>query len=139
MIPIEQVYPDEAKEASERGYIYGPSDYGPLLQSFEYGILVRIDEDGYRGDSILLYKDGSERYGILVFGWGSCSGCDALQACHSMKEIEELRQQLFNQIQWFSRIEAVSYLLNHDWEGDYTDRQLTKKFVEESLVVLDKE
>ena len=63
MRPITEVYSDES--------YFG--DYQPLLESFEYDILLQIDDNDYQGDSRLLFKDG-DRFGILTFGWGSCSG-----------------------------------------------------------------
>lgn len=41
--------------------------------------VVRTDEGSYQGDSIILLKRWNEYY-IANWGWGSCSGCDALEA-----------------------------------------------------------
>lgn len=105
-------------------YFKSPTDYQPLLTSFGYEILLQVDDQGYSGDSRLLYRsrssDGKERFGILIFGWGSCSGCDALQACDSYEDIERLRANTGNQIRWFdSAEEALEWVRFHDWEGDY--------------------
>ena len=96
------------------------SDYDLMLREFGT-ILIQVDEDGYSGDSWVLYKDkNSSRLGYLNFGWGSCSGCDALQACSSYEEVQELMDQLFNSIQWWDNpTDALEWFKTHDWEGDY--------------------
>lgn len=100
-----------AKELYEdKEYWY---DYQPMLEEFGE-ILVQVDEDNYQGDSYLLYKKDNQ-YGFLVFGWGSCSGCDALQACNNIDEVQELMDQLYNDIKWFDSLEEVKeYLSNVD-------------------------
>lgn len=131
-----ELYPDYAKNEQENGYFYCPGDYQPILDEFGE-ILVQVDDKGYQGDSRVLYRDGS-RYGWLQFGWGSCSGCDALQACDSMAEVQELMDNLHDEIRWFdNKEEAVKFFETHDWEGDYSwhaDEQ--KEFIRRSLEVL---
>lgn len=140
MKPIQEVYPEVAKELAEDNYFSAPGDYQPLLKSFGYEIAVQVDDKDYSGDSRLLLKDGA-RLGILIFGWGSCSGCDALQRCNSFAEIDELRTELFDQIKWFdSKQEALSYVRGHDWEGDYGWRSgdgKAKEFVQRVLEILE--
>ncbi len=109
MKEIREVYP------SFDGLEY---EYKPLLESMEYEILVKVDEDDYQGDSWVLFKDGT-RYGFLNFGWGSCSGCDALQACESLEEIESLRNELHKSIIWHQDKKAmIDWLLKHQWWKD---------------------
>ena len=131
-----ELYPEYVKDEQENGYFYGPSDYQPILNEFGE-ILVQVDDQDYQGDSRVLYRDGS-RFGWLQFGWGSCSGCDSLQACDSMKEVQELIDQLKSEIKWFdSKEEAIKFFENHDWQGDYSwhaDEQ--KEFIRRSLEVL---
>jgi len=128
MKPLKDVYPTIDDEA--------PSfyDYSPLLTSFGYEIFLKVDDTDYQGDSRLLFKDG-ERIGLLIFGWGSCSGCDALQACGSFNEVEVLRAQLHEQIKWFeSKAEARNYFLTHDWAGDYHgESEETVQFIAQAM------
>lgn len=114
--PVEEVYP----RLGDNGYFDGPGDYNPLLESFGYSILFKTDDDDYQGDSWILFGDG-ERFGYLQFGWGSCSGCDALLASNSYQDIDELRQQLMESIVWWdSAREALKWFKEHDWDGDYS-------------------
>lgn len=117
----------------------GALDYSPIVASFGV-VCVRADGSGYyQGDSYVLYRDG-DRFGVLVFGWGSCSGCDALQACGSVEEVDVLIDSLRDQIKWFpSGAEALTWIKSHDWEGDFVgDKETKQEFVEAAVNYLDK-
>lgn len=132
-----ELYPDLVLEEAEHGHFYGSGGYQPILS--ELGeILIQVDDDDWQGDSRVLYKDG-DRYGYLQFGWGSCSGCDALQACSTIKEIQELMDSLQSRIQWFDdAVEAYHYFNTHDWEGDYSWHDTEQKaFVQKVLELLE--
>ena len=95
------------------------SDYTPMLEQFGE-ILIRVDDGDYQGDSYLIYKKENS-YGYLRFGWGSCSGCDALQACNTIQEVQNLMDTLYNDIIWFvSLAELKKYFANKDWELEYS-------------------
>jgi hypothetical protein len=95
------------------------ADYQPILNEFGE-ILLQVDDSDYQGDSRLLYRDNN-KIGYLNFGWGSCSGCDALQACDTIEEVQDLMDYLYNMIKWFdSKKEALNFFNNHDWKGDYS-------------------
>jgi hypothetical protein len=94
-------------------------DYDELLKSFGHEVVLKVDERNYQGDSWVIFRDGG-RYGYLCFGWGSCSGCDALQACQNEEDVEELRQKLRSDTRWFDDAEAcLDFFYGHDWEGDH--------------------
>lgn len=128
MKPINEVYADER---------YSWYKYQPMLDSFGYTILVQEDEDNYSGDSWLLMQDGS-RYGYLQFGWGSCSGCDALQMCENLTEVAELRDELHGKIQWFPDAQAaLQFMTTHDWQGDYSyGTEEAERFVQRAIEYL---
>jgi hypothetical protein len=117
---------------------YGPCEYSPILAEFGE-IVVKVDDNDYQGDSRVLYRDG-DRWGYLQFGWGSCSGCDALQACDTFAEIDALMSELQGQIRWFdSAAEALDFFRSHDWEGDYccqSDEQ--NDFIQKATAALEK-
>lgn len=95
--------------------------YSDLIDSFELDSLVEQHDDDWQGDSRYLFSDPNKdnRYGILIYGWGSCAGCDALDACDSHNERVELRDQLFDSIKWGTAKESLEYMNSHDWKGDY--------------------
>ena len=109
------------KKASEIYCIkdaFGWYDYQPMLDEFGK-TLIQIDENGYQGDSFLIYeKEG--KYGYLTFGWGSCSGCDRLQACRTIDEVQELMDDLYDDIKWFESLAKLKeYFENKDWALEY--------------------
>ena len=136
MKDIREVYPTTKHSYGE--YFWGPSDYTPLLESMGYPIVLRVDDDDYSGDSRLLFKDG-DQYGMLLFGWGSCSGCDALQACGNYREIEELRERLLKIIHWGSAQELLDYIEHKDWEVEWSyHTKETRDFVAKAKEILKK-
>ena len=111
--------------------------YSVLLDSFGYETLVQVDDEAYQGDSRILFRDG-DRHGVLIFGWGSCSGCDALQACESKAEAEELRRDLHESIHWEESRDGIwDWLCGRDWIGQYSwHADETKQFLAECLRLL---
>ena len=114
-------------------YFFGPYDYQPIIEHFG-DVLIQVDDADYQGDTRVLLK-GFRGYGILIFGWGSCSGCDALQACKSYDEIDALIQDLDNDIIWFSSLESCkNWVKNRDWELQYSYHcDETKEFIDKVL------
>ena len=103
----------KAKELYENdGWCNSWYDYQPMLDEFGE-ILLKVDEDDYQGDSFLIYKKDN-KYGLLIFGWGSCSGCDALQACNNIDEVQELMNSLYDSITWFDSLQELkNYISNN--------------------------
>lgn len=77
-------------------------------------IVLDEHEDGYSGDSFYVLKrvlgrvgtalangQDTTEWGFLVVGWGSCSGCDALQAVGSYNDLQELVDGLEASVRWF--------------------------------------
>lgn len=128
---IREIYPGCETEK----YFNAPINYDPLLESFGYKVVLKVDDDDYQGDSRVLFKNKKEEYGYLIFGWGSCSGCDALQASSSYNDLEELQQKLFEDIKWFYSLEEIQgYFKQKDWELEYCGHsEETKKFIKSVL------
>lgn len=114
-----ELYPDW-----EEGY--GPGDYQPIVDSFGT-VIIQIDDSDYQGDSRVLYED-SGRFGWFQFGWGSCSGCDALQACDTWLDIQSLVDELRESIKWFDgKQDALLFFQTHTWDTDYSYRSDEQK------------
>jgi hypothetical protein len=105
-------------------------DYQPMLGAFG-NIVIKIENDDCQGDSRILYKEKyNNNYGYLKFGWGSCCGCDALQSCETIEELQKLMDELYSQIRIFtSAKEALDFFKTHDWEGDYDNSEEQKLFI----------
>lgn len=103
------------KEIAEGSYW----SYQDLVDSMEVNVLLEEHDNDYQGDSYYLLKKGRE-YGILIFGWGSCSGCDELEACYGdRKGATRLRDDLWSSIVWMSKPDMRKYVNEKDWSLDY--------------------
>jgi hypothetical protein len=131
VVSSKEIYPEY-----EGGY--GPSSYQPMLDSFG-DILLQVDDDDYSGDSRVLYKKGDE-YGFLIFGWGSCSGCDSLQGVNSHEELQYLIDGLESSIEWFKSLEHLkTRFKTKDWEGTWSYHSDTGKYFVQQVLVYEEE
>ncbi len=126
-----KLYPGETQ-----GY-FCACDYQPIID-YLGTVVVQKDEDRYQGDTWVLFEDTGKGYGYLSFGWGSCSGCDALQACRGYEEIANLIKGLESEVKWAPRDEMLAFFRGHDWEGDYSFHfSDMKEFVKEAVAYLE--
>jgi hypothetical protein len=113
---------------------FGVYDYQPMVEAFG-NVVVQVDDNDYQGDTRVLY-DNDGKIGFLVFGWGSCSGCDALQACGNIDEVQELCDELQDDIKWFAnKEEALQWTKEKDFATEYywhisEGREFVRKVVE---------
>jgi len=118
MVDVKELYSEEEYISRYSGKYTELYDYDPMINAFGR-VAVRVDTDDYSGDTYILYDNGN-KIGHLIFGWGSCSGCDPLQHCESIEEVQELCDKLENSIEWFgSKEEALNWFENHDWKGNW--------------------
>jgi hypothetical protein len=96
------------------------SDYSPLIESIAE-VVAREDDDGYQGDTFVIFRDANNksRFGFLSIGWGSCSGCDALQSCSSPLEVEELRDGLARGVKWGTAQEIADHMRGAEERCEY--------------------
>jgi hypothetical protein len=128
---MRKLLPDLQKES----YFSTPS-YDQLIETFGYSLLLDVTDSDYQGDTRTLFADG-ERRGLLVFGWGSCSGCDSLQAVCNYKDLAELHGELFDKIEWEPNAAAMAAkLTGKDWEASFLRNEENARFVTEALAIL---
>lgn len=125
------------EDKNQDPYAGSATSYGELIDSMEYNVLLEVRDDDYQGASRLLFEDGT-RFGLLFFGWGSRTGCDALEACDTHAEIVALRDDLVNDILWFdSKEEALAYISGKDWELQWLWHSAeTKEFIVKAKEIL---
>ncbi len=102
-------------------------------------ITREIGTSDYQGDTRVLFERQGE-FGYLQFGWGSCSGCDALEACDSPAEWESLANQMEAETKWMPKAEMLAWFKTHDWKGDYSwhdDEQ--KRFISQAIAYMEKD
>lgn len=114
--------------------------YEDLVESFEVETLANAYVGDYQGDYYDLLRDG-DRYGVLVFGYGSCSGCDALEGCYgNLKEVTALRDDLWASITWASREETLAKLKGEDAKLQwYGHEKAYKEFMATAVKLLEAE
>lgn len=109
------------------------SDYDDLLTLAGLEILVQVSDDDYDGDTRYALR-GPLGYGLLVNGWGSCSGCDAFQAVKYDGEgtMDELQASMLGAIEWFDSLSGLKERVrSRDWEVHHSYREReTREFAE---------
>jgi hypothetical protein len=132
MKDLRELFPDGSSDRN--------LSYESLVASIGVEVLLVESDNGWQGDSYLIVRDG-DRYGYLTFGWGSCSGCDALQACYSYEDLEALRDDLARGIHWEDDCAGLlRYVRERDWSTDYgwSWRDTLKEFVPHATALLEK-
>lgn len=94
--------------------------YVEAIKAMELKVLAEADLGYYQGDWVGLVKneafsyDGQD-YGVIVVGYGSCSGCDEWQATGDPAKRAELVAKLLRDAKWFAELdEAKAYVADPD-------------------------
>ena len=103
--------------------------YGDIINSFECESIFSEILGSYQGDELHFLKDKDGRYGILVFGYGSCSYCDALEGCSSVQDVKDLQESLFGSIEWGTKEETIERINGAEKRNAWTWHETgTKEF-----------
>ena len=87
--------------------------YGDLVAAMDVEVLVEEYLGSYQGDILYILK-GAQGYGFLPIGYGSCSGCDALQAyAENLEAVIDLARGLEEKVRWFASVESLSAFLHN--------------------------
>lgn len=113
---------DVSKCESVRWHMDDSLSYRQIVESMEMGeVRVWADFGSYQGDTFVLIRRnrvGTE-WAYLSIGWGSCSGCDALESCDDLEELEELRKGIAESAHCLNTAEMLRYLQDdartRDW------------------------
>lgn len=96
-------------------------------------IVVHKSIGDYQGDTLILFYNKKEKmYGVLNFGWGSCSGCDALEGCEDLDDHVNLFLHLQDSTKWMSSDELINWLDSPARENDvfhFIDKWGVKSFI----------
>ena len=89
--------------------------YSQIVESFGYDSNRAATFGDWQGDHVYLLKDGDRR-GFLIIGYGSCSGCDTLQAVeHDREAVQEYADRLENNVRWFDDLHKLKlWLMSSD-------------------------
>jgi hypothetical protein len=110
--------------------------YDDIVNDFGADVIDTARLGDYSGDILYLLRSG-DQIGLLEVGYGSCSGCDALEsALPSVTEVQNLADSLFDSIIWKSDAkEMIEYLKSldpacHFWCGGYNAKQAMRSFID---------
>lgn len=99
MQKVQELYKDEKDSGNDSdGYFDAPYDYDPVLKSLGK-IVLKSDEGYYEGDYLYLLK-ADRGWGFVIVGYGSCSGCDALQGARSWDDVQKLADDIERDVVW---------------------------------------
>lgn len=122
--------------------------YEAIVKGWGYDIVAEETFGDYQGDLVFLLADNS-RFGWCVIGYGSCSGCDALEAAMGYSweeenngwtdEVIQLANGLYNEVRWFDTAAELAAWLepNEDAPQWYWYEKEYKEFaikIRESLL-----
>lgn len=94
--------------------------YEEIVASWNYQLISEKMVGEYQGDYLYLLRDPRDgQIGFLTMGYGSCSGCDELQACSTQKDVEAFRSSLHSSIIWKEADQFWDYFASVDREGKY--------------------
>lgn len=98
--------------------VYEQPGYREMLKAEEVEILAWETFGEYQGDYAVVVKR-NELLGFLVIGYGSCSGCDALEGCETQEEYDALMLSVLSNISWggpdFIRSKITNLIEDNDW------------------------
>lgn len=122
----------------ELNRLSGYYHYENLIKATGCDIIDSLYMGNYE-DDLLMVVSKNYKFGLLVTGYGSCSGCDALQGCVTNTERTELAVELYNKIMWKEPGEIIDYLEDKDWSAEYYGQQkglseFIKKVKEEVII-----
>lgn len=125
--PIEQVVKGQrySMETPEGEYL----DYDYLLRTLGYEVVEWHTCGSYQGDHVALLRHPDGAWGFTVIGYGSCPGCDALEACDSPAEVDALRDELDRDITWSAEPATLArYIMEKDPANNWWmhDKEVTE-------------
>lgn len=121
----------------EFGYYAG--GYSSLVEAMPGEVALWVTGGSYQGDHYVLLKQ-HDLYGYLSIGYGSCSGCDALESCESFAEVKHLYEELMSDIVWRKADAMIEFFTDktrpeNRWE--WFEEDFKHEFVPQALGILD--
>jgi hypothetical protein len=114
----------------------GYYSYDELVTSQGAEIVLAESDHDYQGDTYYLLRQGN-RYGYLVVGWGSCSGCDALEGCSTFEDVRQLRDMLVQGIWWGTAAAVADHITARTQANDwYITEETFRVFRDKALTML---
>jgi len=108
--------------------------YIDLIKSANLEVIDHLTMGEYQGDLLMIVKKDNQ-FGMIVAGFGSCSGCDAFQSCRDDKrKLNKLRDKLCNGVIWKDITSFISYLRTKKWRNEfYCGEEKLPEFINETI------
>ena len=141
----DKVEPDWNKIKDIRLICTDFTDEVELFECFGYDILVSVTGDSLSlRDSIVLFRRtmplGSVSYGVLEYGYGSCTTFDSLGECETSLQVEQYMTELMDNITWFyTEEDLINYINTHDWGENDIEMKVLEEFTEKVYNVFGRE
>lgn len=100
------------------------TSYIELLEGVGVGTVIEVVGGSYQGDLYLLVHDNvSDRHwkraegaewAFMTVGYGSCSGCDALESCSTPQQVAELALSLVTGLEFTTLAQVRAKVTNSD-------------------------
>lgn len=107
------------KESKPKPFdVYDMPGYHEMLEANGLKVLAWETFGSYQGDyAVIVKKDGL--LGFVVIGYGSCSGCDSLEACDTQEDYDSLMSSVLKSISWggadFIRAKIANLFDDNSW------------------------
>ena len=111
--------------------LFPANEFGCRIVNYDALVALHGDIVGsltlgsYQGDLLyVIYDPETKLYGFVHTGYGSCSGCDALEAAVGYQDdvdwdsVFRIAQSLVPD-QGRTAENMIAWLQSHDWEGEY--------------------
>lgn len=127
---IRDVIEKKNPKTEDDSYWYCEADYEDAFHDCE--VLVWQAVGDYQGDYFALLKGPDGRYGFTVIGYGSCSGCDALQDARwyssdrekAITDVTALLERTREGVHWEDTKEAM-----HKYLTSECDREMKETYI----------
>ena len=93
---------------------FQPPSWSGLFREKGYEVVADEAFGQWQGDYVFVIREAYSEmpdFGVVVAGFGSCSYCDALQACGSQEDVDALFEQTMASVEWYRNAVDVQYWL----------------------------
>lgn len=108
--------------------------YRHLLKSITDQVtwIIEAGFQDYDGNYFFLGQDANSAFYFVVGGYGSCSFCDALQACEALEDFLELRDNIKRSIRKFDSAQEFEQWFNDRAQTEWYPTEDALDFIKQA-------
>jgi hypothetical protein len=115
---------------------YSAPSYDSGFEAKELKVVGCETFGDYQGDYVYVLESPTEGVGVVIVGYGSCSGCDSREACNSAEDFEELLQSVIKDIRWGTVSELTDFINNNFNDNSWYRHDAGFKKARQSVIKL---